>query len=374
MKVLLIHHLIKVNDTQVTFGAVDYYRMQKPFEVLGRNYDVMYRTADSLKLEDEFIKSHDLVIFSRTIPQYAIDKLNELCIPFGLDLDDYWYLPQEHILYESYKQNKTPELIINSIKAAHFVTCTTEILAEKIRPLNPNVHIIENGIDTEDTMWKPEKIKSGRVRFGFTGGTTHIPDVDLVAKDVARSLYDNKFYHNGQVVLCGFNAEFNQPSIYVGYERMLTDDLKPLKFEREYLHSLKTLHLVDGRNKPYRRIWNKDISEFPTVYDEIDVVLAPLKDSEFNRCKSNIKMLEAGFKDCGVIVSDIPPYSPLATKKNSFLLSEKNFFEWQRYILLNPNALEDRKAQLRQDVEKFSLKKLSKKRFEIYESCVGVLK
>lgn len=374
MNILLVHKLTKVNETQVTFGAVDYYRMQMPFKVLGSMTDIKYATTDSLKHEDGWLKQFELIIFSRTIKQEDIDKLNRLGIMFALDLDDYWHLPQEHILYEIYKENKTPELIENSIRSAHFVTCTTEILAEKIKPLNPNVHVIENGIDDEDPIWQPEKTKSERIRFGFTGGSTHIPDVAEIAKDVARSLYDTKFYHNAQVVLCGYNAEPRIPSPYVAYERMLTDDHKPLKYFPEYCHELKIQHRVDGKDKPYRRIWNKDISEFPVVYDELDVVIAPLKDSEFNRCKSNIKMLEAGFKDCAVMVSDIPPYSPLATKENSFLLSEKNFFEWQRYILNNPNCLGDKKAALRESVAPYSLKKLTPKRLSIYESYISVLK
>lgn len=127
-------------------------------------------------------------------------------------------------------------------------------------------------------------------------------------------------------------------SVYVGYENMLTDNLKALKFFPGYVQSLVKLEDVSGADKPYRRIKSKDIHNFISVYDEIDVSVVPLRPTLFNSCKSNLKLLEAGFMDCGVIVSDIAPYTPLATKDNSFRLSEKNFYEWQRYILQNPNA------------------------------------
>lgn len=378
MKVLLVHQLIRLSETEVTYGAVDHYRMQSPFDVLQRQFGINFSTIDSLNVPDETLLPFDLILFSRTIRPEYVDRLNKLGIVFGVDIDDYWFLPEEHILYQSYKELNTTELIINSINAAHFVTCTTEILADKIRPLNPNVYVIENGIDTEYPYWNTNKNKSTRLRFGFTGGTTHADDLQLIAQDVARSISDNKFFHKAQFGLC-FKAEWSRngqvPSMYIAYERMLTEDHKCFeKYLPEYSMQLKLLLEPDGTDKPYRQLKFRRVEEFPLVYDDLDIIVAPLQDNEFNRCKSNIKMLEAGFKDCGIIVSDIPPYSPLATKKNSFLLSEKNFFEWQRYILNNPNALEDRKAQLRQDVQKYSLQTLSKKRLEIYESCVGVLK
>lgn len=349
--------------------------MQKPMEVLSRNFqDFKYATVDSLNVPDEFLTGFDLVVFSRVIQRTkeTTDRLNKFGIPFCLDLDDYWFLPDDHILKPTYDKFKTPELIIESIKAACFVTCTTEILAGKISEHNDQVYVIENGIDSCDPIWNPKKFFSDRLRFGFTQGTTHIPDVAIVSKDVSRALYDNKFYHHAQIVLCGFYAEPQVESIYIGYERMLTDDLKPLKFHKDYIHELKILHTPDGSDKPYRRVWNKDIDEFGTVYNEFDIAVAPLKDNLFNNCKSNIKMLEAGFMDCGVMVSGVSPYVPLATKENSFLLSERNFFEWQRYILNNPNVLADRKAKLKEDVQKYDLKTLSEKRRQIYEGCICV--
>jgi hypothetical protein len=52
------------------------------------------------------------------------------------------------------------------------------------------------------------------------------------------------------------------------------------------------------------------------------------------------------------------------------LLSEKNFFEWQRYILNNPSIVTDKAQQLKEDVKKYSLDLLSEKRYEIYKNFV----
>lgn len=368
MNILLIHELIQ-NDELITFGAVAYYRMQKPHEVLKRMYpEFDFITSNTIDVEEEIIKQTDLILFTRIVSQEDIDKVNKWGKPWGLDVDDYWHLPDDHLLAISYKDNDIPAKIENALKQAHFVMCTTEILADKVKPFNSNVYVIENGIDTQDESWKPNKKKSDRIRFGFTQGTTHVPDIMLINKSVQKSLYDIRFHSKGQIVLCGFNAKFNKESIYVGYERLLTDNLKPMTYNKDYIHKLKTLKHPYADDMPYKRIWGVDVREFGKIHNELDIVVAPLKSSEFNSCKSNIKMLEAGFMDCAVMVHNVSPYKELATKENSFNLTESSFFELQRYIIMNPSLVEEKKQALKEDVQKFELSKLTDKRKQLYES------
>lgn len=345
--------------------------MQKPHEVLNRMFpEFNYETSDNvLKLPDELLKNFDLIIFCRRIQDLKLVeiKLGKLGIPFAMDIDDYWHLPEDHISYELYKEFNESETVEKCLQASLFVITTTEILAEKIKPFNQNVHVIENGIDSEDPIWKPNKIKSRRTRFGFTQGSAHYPDIELISKDVQKCFDDEGFLNYAQIVLSGFNAKFNEQSVYVGYEKLLTNDLK-IKGEKKYVNSLKRLASdINGINKPYRRIWGKDIDQYASVYDEMDLIVVPLKENDFNSCKSELKMIEAGFKDCAVIVHHVKPYTLLATDKNSFDLNKKSFYEWQKYLLLNPNAIEDSKARLREDVRKYDLKLLSEMRASIYK-------
>jgi hypothetical protein len=78
-------------------------------------------------------------------------------------------------------------------------------------------------------------------------------------------------------------------------------------------------------------------------------------------------MLEAGFKGCAVMVSEVNPYTPLATKENSFLLSEKSFKGWQRYILSNPEIIKEKAHYLSRDIRPYSLQNLTTKRKQIYD-------
>jgi len=371
MKILLIHSF-NVKDNKPEFNAVSYYRMNKPHEVLARlnpDFEIVHSLPNDI-YPDDFLQTIDLVLFCREIDNSngIIEALNKLGIRFGLDLDDYWILPEDHLLYEHYKETNKPQLIIDSIKAAHFVICTTEILATKIKEHNKEVYVIENGIDTDDQVWQNNHINSKRIRYGFTQGTTHIPDVMSIHKDVQSALYDADFNRNCQVILAGWNAIRSEESVYIGYERMLTDNLKTmLPVEREYCLRLVKYKFPSGISKPYRRVGALPVYEFAKVYDEMDILVSPLIDNEFNSCKSELKMIEAGHKGCAVMCHNVNPYSSLMTKHNSFDLTWGNFYEWSKYILSNPNIVKDTAAQLTLDTKRFSLNLLTDKRKQLYE-------
>lgn len=395
MNIILINPLQEKNGTN-HIGGVEYHRMFKPIQGLMRMFPDQYHEDSILmtngigdKINEEYdlgnlkfnLSQTDLVIFSREIPETVADYLNKQNIPFGLDLDDYWHLPEHHIAYEDYQKFKKADHTIRSIKEAHFVTCTTSILAEKIKEFNPNVYICPNGIDTLDEAWQPNKTESKLVRFGFTGGNTHHIDLGMIAPSVRKAFKDIKFYSNCQVVLAGHRvykpeithtgkgARYSGEEIIVEQycENILTDNLNVLnrlpKYKENLLYNLPS----EDKDKPYRRVGLIPVDQFGYLYNELDVCVAPLLESEFNSCKSELKMLEAGNKDCAIMLHHVKPYTLLATDKNSFDLCKKSFYEWARIILKNPNLVADTKAQLKEDVKPYDLNKLSEYRNQIYQ-------
>lgn len=354
---------------RATWGAVPYYRMQKPHEVLKRNYpEFDYISSNSIKVPDEVLNQTNLILVTRHQEPDDLKAIQDTGIMWGVDVDDYWHLPDNHILSYHYKENKVPQKTEETLKAANFVIASTDILASRVYEFNKNVTVIPNGIDTSDNTWQSNKIKSNRIRFGFTQGTTHIPDLMTINKDVSASLYDDYFYRNAQICLCGFNGSINKESVYIGYERLLTNDLKPLVcLDKSYVKSLLKFREVNSINKPYRRIPATDVNDFGKVHNELDVIVAPLEDHEFNNCKSNIKMLEAVFMDCAFMGSEVSPYKEYMTKENSFSLKEKSFFDWQRYILKNPQSVKDKAAALKNDLKHFELGHITQTRKQFYD-------
>lgn len=372
MKILLVHSF-EVNDEVPKFNAISYWRMNKPHQVLSRLYTEFecVHTPRAVELSDEFLEQFQVVLFLRYIDleeniDTIVNQLKRLNIPFGVDTDDYWHLPDNHLAIKGYKEHGLTEAIIKSLKLATFVICTTPILRDKIKEINKNVYIIENGIDTEDTVWQVNKTPSDRIRFGFLQGSTHIHDLYLISHDVVKSLESKQFKEKGQIALA-FYYKNGEPSITVGYERILTNHLKAL--DPTYKKNL-VLGIEDNSSQPYKRLPFKLVHEFGEMYNDIDISVSPLERNEFNACKSELKMIEAGFMDCAAMVSNVNPYSLICNKDNSFMLSERDFFYWQRYILNNPQCLVDKKAALKETVSKYNLSLLAVKRKELYESLI----
>ena len=396
--------ILLVNNSNM--GGVEYYRMMMPNHILSLNnpefefttvegeilrHDELTKTSErvynpatkqtevvmtSEKVStDDYLKQFDVIHFCRQIDIYGqttiVDRLNRLGIPFGLDLDDYWHLPEYHIIYEDYKIYNTPQTVIDSIKAAHFVTCTTPIIAREIEQYNKNVFVIENGIDTNQESWQPDFVRKERLRFGFFQGATHFEDVMSCSQGVVE-LYRNKKYKDKfQVVLMGFigSQNIHEVTPYVAYELALTDRMKVLNepyqaYLKRYVFEGSDLYF----NEPYVRVWQTEVDNWGLTYNLADISVIPLLNNRFNRSKSELKLIEAGVKGKACIVSDTQPYKLLANDYNSFLAKKPiDFYNQMKYCITNPNAVEDKAMKLREDVlSKYTLDKLTEKRKELY--------
>lgn len=399
MKILL------VNSQHM--GGVEYYRMMMPNQVLAEKYpEYEFTTVDGINRDemiitstkvwnyetkqtevkeyspferptismDDFLKEFDLIYFCRAIDNHnettVTDRIKRLGIPFGLDLDDYWELPEHHVLYNDYKKYGATQMIIQAMKDAQFVTCTTPILAKEIERYNKNVYVIENGIDDKQEAWQPDYSKTDKLRFGFYQGSTHLEDMRIAAQSIVEVFKSSKLKDKFQIILSGFIAEPNEPSVYIGYERLITDSLKHL--DPEYAAYLMRCTGDNNENyihQPYWRLWGTHVDNWGYTYNFSDVSLIPLIKNKFNRNKSELKLIEAGIKGKAAIVSNVNPYKLLATDKNSFLVEKPiDFYNQVRYCIKNRNDVYDRAQQLREDVlAKYTLSKLTDKRKELYD-------
>ncbi len=154
-----------------------------------------------------------------------------------------------------------------------------------------NIRIIPNAISVP--TWQVERKPSEEVRFGYIGGNHH-------ALDVREST---------------INLE--------GYESYVAD--------------------VDGYAEIMKAAYKLPTmppTHYHKLYEFFDVSLVPLTTSEFAKCKSHLKMLEAGFSKCALIVSNTQPYSPYITKENCIAISHPS--EWAgaiKRLKENPNQV-----------------------------------
>ena len=359
------------------------------------------------KMDDmNYWKKYQIVHFHRTLnPDYeksnaVIQKLNNAGIITILDIDDYWLPTKEHPAHQLVIQNNLFEKIKNNIKVAKYVTTTTSLFAHEISKLNKNVFVIPNSINPEESQFKEPTIPSDKLRFGWLGGSSHLHDLELFGNTFERlKSYQDKI----QLYLCGFdtrgsmteiNAQTGEQksrpikpleTVWYRYEQIVTTNHSMMSADyKEFLMKFKEDNSVNFPDDYYQRVWTRPVTSYAKNYSKFDVSLAPIKNHIFNKVKSQLKVIEAGFYKKAIIASDFGPYtvdlkSAYVNKKftngNALLVNEfKNYNDWYKNIKLlsdNPNMAYDLGQKLYETVkDTYDLRVVTKNRAELYKSLL----
>ena len=353
-----------------------------------------------------FWRDYQIVHFHRSIgPDMDgsirfIPFLNSLGIITICDIDDYWLPTKEHPLHQLIVQNKINEKIVANIKAASYVTTTTELYADEISKINRNVIVLPNAIDPNEAQFKEKTEESDRLRVGWLGGSSHLHDLMLLDGMVAK-LTDIK--DKLQFVVCGFDTrgtmtEINQQTgeqkqrpikphetVWYEYEKIFTDNYKIVTPEyKDYLEKFIQDPFENEISENYLRVWTKPVTSYAKNYSKFDVSLAPIKQHIFNKVKSQLKVIEAGFYKKALIASNYGPYT-IDLKHclkngdfvdgNALLVDEvRNHSDWSKYIKKlqqNPNMVKDMGERLYEHVsQRYDLAIVTKTRSEFYKSLI----
>lgn len=326
-----------------------------------------------------------------------IRVLNSLGIVTVMDLDDYWLPTKEHPAHHMVVQSKLHEKIIENLKASKYVTTTTEIFADEIKKYNKNVFVLPNAINPDEPQFKAETKPSDKLRFGWLGGSSHLHDLELLrgCTDVLGEDLRNK----SQFYLCGFDTrgsmtEINQQTgeqkqrpirpeetVWARYEEIITKNY-------EFTSSEYKQHLMKWKRDPwkqeefYNRVWTEPVTAYAKNYAKFDVSLAPIMNHIFNRVKSQLKVIEAGFYKKAIIASNIGPYTidlkhclqnGTFVNGNAILVDERrNHSDWSKAmkkLIQNPNMAYDMGQRLYETVkDKYDLNIVTKTRAELYKT------
>lgn len=349
-----------------TLNGVDYHRLLNPHKALAKFYPNeidLYQVGDidSNEIDGvdsiDFIKRFDLVVGNRTMSKIleskkVAEKINKSGVKFVLDMDDDFQLPTNHILYNVSKRDGIGADVKDSIKYADVITCTHQVLADEITKEfgKKETYLIPNGLPNF-AQFEPKPFKSDlKAVFGWSGSITHFEDIMLM-HDSLLALYTDYRYKD----------EFKM--IYGGYA----------KGDGESEAMLGVLSCKGKASENNFEIFpSTDVHNYAYFYDKINVALIPLKNTRFNNMKSNLKLLEAGFKKKAVIVSDVHPYNTLLTDKNCLIA--KNKHDWYKQmvkLIRNPNMIEDLAEQLYLDCQVQSIERIAEARLNAYKTILN---
>ena len=353
-----------------------------------------------------YFKQYQIIHFHRSIghdldlSMQVIPILNSMGIITICDIDDYWSPTKEHPLYEVIKQQKINEKIMGNLKVSKYVTTTTEIFADEIKKLNPNVEIFPNAIDPSEPQFNEPTLDSDRVRVGWLGGSSHLHDLMLLDGMVSKL---SNIQKDIQYVLCGFDTrgmmtEINQQTgeqkkrpikphetVWYEYEKIVTNNYSIVSPEyKKHLELFSETQFSGEENESYLRVWTKPVTSYARNYSKFDISLAPIKQHIFNKVKSQLKVIEAGFYKKALIASDFGPYTidlkhalqnGEYTDGNALLVKDsKNHSDWAKYVkklVQNPNMRIDMGERLYEHVsQRYDLNMVTKNRAEFYKSIV----
>lgn len=329
-----------------------------------------------------------------------INFLKSIGIIVIVDLDDYWLPGKEHPIHQLIVQEKIHEKIVANLKVASYVTTTTNIFADEIKKVNKNVVIFPNAIDPTEAQFKQPTEPSDRIRIGWLGGSSHLYDLKLLEGFVSKNM---SLKDKVQYVLCGFDTrgtitEINQQTgekkqrpinpdetVWARYEEIFTNKYATIDSNyKQFLLKFKEEEYPNIQDLPYRRVWTKPINTYATNYSKFDISMAPIKNHIFNRVKSQLKVIEAGFYKKALIASEVGPYTidlkhaldfGKFTDGNALLVKEeRNHSDWAKnikFLVNNPNLIVDLGERLYESVkDKYDLRKVTKDRREFYLSIV----
>tara|TARA_Y100000389_G_C17435694_1_gene505360 strand:+ start:162 stop:1475 length:1314 start_codon:yes stop_codon:yes gene_type:complete len=395
--------------------GVGYFRSTKPHVTLEELYpeefhvDIDYTPKYN---NEEWLKQYDIVHYHRTFGPYeemeeTLNRLDKLGIVSFMDIDDHWAPGQHHPAYTMIKNSGMDVKIKNNIKLARNVITTTELFADLIRKTNPNVFILPNAIDPTESQHISKTEPSDRLRIGWLGGSSHLKDLEIL-KGISSKLKYDGLIDKVQFVICGFDLrgtmtmidqqtgkQTQRPikpkeSVWYQYEKIFTDDYNTVSEEyKNFLLSFKKGEYYDIKNEPYRRVWTKPITTYASNYNLFDVSLAPIEEHTFNKVKSQLKVIEAGFHKKAIIAQDYGPYQidliPYLNKSNDkkiqqkivnpegnalLVKTSKNHKDWYKNIktlIENPSMVEELRDNLHNTVkDTYSINAVCKSRKELY--------
>jgi glycosyltransferase involved in cell wall biosynthesis len=287
-----------------------------------------------------------------------------------------------------------------NIKVAKYVTTTTSIFADEIKKYNKNVFVLPNAINPKEPQFNEPTLESERLRVGWLGGSSHLADIQLLDSSISKlSQYKNDL----QFVLCGFDVrgtvtEINsqtgehtkrnikpEETVWAKYEEIFTNKYNYVsdEFQKELRKFVQSEH-SEFSNESYRRVWTLPVTSYAKNYAKMDVSLAPIKNHVFNRMKSQLKVIEAGFYKKALIASNLGPYT-IDLKHclkngefvdgNALLVDEtRNHGDWAKFIqklVKNRNLVSDMGERLYETVkDTYDLNVVTKTRSDFYKSLV----
>lgn len=280
----------------------------------GRIVPLIITDEDLKHLDKDYLfkQQFDCVIVQRDVlnkdfSKYLVEKCKELDIKLIYEIDDDLLgIDESHPEYNFYISRT--DTIRYLIENADLVTVSTDELRRRLLIYN-NIKTIPNVLDEQ--LWfglessdNKSDQTSDTVKIGYIGSSTHDADI-MIIKEAILNLKKKCALINKKVkfyIIGGFKNSVNADWMEV---------IKIPSDKKDYPNFVK---------------WLKETVDW-------DIAVAPLRDTNINRCKSELKYLEYSALGLPCVYSDIGPYNKVIKNEYNGLLVKVNTAEnWENEI------------------------------------------
>ena len=251
-------------------------RLHRIKEPLSRMKNVNVTFLNSNEFKEELLEDMDILWVNRLAPvesvrlEQLLDKYN---VKYIIDLDDCVDVGGKHI--DSKRLEIQKPLLIRHLIIADLVIVSDGYLIPDVAKYNDTISLVPNRIPFNEGQYVLDgKLESDKIRFGIIGSISHYYDYLSLRGAMKRILGDKEFQDKCKIVIAA-NPE----------NKYWKDVLSVFKHKNVELEILPL----------------KGLEDYMELYNHVDVVLAPLEDNKFNKCRTNLKIYEAACKEIPVI-------------------------------------------------------------------------
>jgi glycosyltransferase involved in cell wall biosynthesis len=258
-------------------GGVYHYRIREPLRGLRLRG---HQTTVTQMLSGEAMMGYDLMLVRalndshNSLPwEYLHHCEDGPKLVYDLD-DDIWAWPEGSPEAKFWNDDRRRQAELN-IQMADLVTTPSELLAQELIQIHPNVKILINTVPQWLTKLNQTAKPADRFIVGWEGAEQHIEDMFEIFPSIMRFLLSHA---KAELHLWG-------PNYLAGLDYYPTSVQDRVKFHG----------------------WQKDVYSYYRTL-EMDVAIAPLQETEFNRTKSGIRVQEHSALGIPIIASNSPAY------------------------------------------------------------------
>lgn len=288
----------------------------------------------ALESKLNFKPKYDLYVFQRqhdrpnwTRMRYLLEQ--GAAVVYEMD-DNLFSIDKTNPAYTHFMEPEAQQTIAECCQMATALTVSTDYLKKVLSPLNQAIAVLPNSLDLN--LWnkyrdqRAEYFKNPadkKIRIGYAGSPTHFLDFRIIRNVIPAVLRRNA------------NIKF----------KFIGTDWSQI-FKKEFAGLENQLESVNYRG----------LEDWQEALIDINIGLAPLADTEFNRCKSNLKWLEYSALNIPTIASKVEPYAKsIDDGKTGILIGGDSEAVWTREILSLVNSTAKREylaSNARAEVER----------------------